>query len=190
MQRIELLRSSLEDLENSRVTLLNGELCLLFSNDTGYDSLVVGDGFTEARHLPRISLNRSGGSTFLGIANPTTDPGSPLSDIFYLAKESGEYKLFGDITLEEGEIALLLWKYGGWTKITVLEQVSSIIEVTNRLKELSEKVVLGISLGGNILERNEDGTVTIPVDSELSNTSPNPIQNKVVSNVLDWYEGD
>lgn len=190
MQRIELLRSSLEDLENSRVTLLNGELCLLFSNDTGYDSLILGDGFTEARHLPRISLNRSGGSTFLGMATPDTDPGTPLSDVFYFAKEAGKYKKFGDITIEIGEIAMLLWKYGGWTKITVLEQMSDTTEVIERLKELNEKVVMGINLGGTVLMRNEDGTVTIPVDNELNNNSPNPIQNQVVSNVLDWYEGD
>lgn len=187
MKRLELLRSSLEDLNNSNKTLLDGEVCLVSSsNGTGYDMIVVGDGDTEACNLPKVMLNRSGGCTFLGIAIPTTNPEKPLSDSFYVANMEGDYENFGNITLEKGEVAFLVWKYESWTKITVIEHS----DFDSMFEELTEKAIFGIKIGDTELTRGEDGVLEIPVDSELNANSTNPIQNKAVCAAFEWYEGE
>lgn len=56
-------------------------------------------------------------STFVGIATPTTNPGVPDGNVFYLATEAGTYSNFGSIELLEEESAILEWR-GSWVKKT------------------------------------------------------------------------
>ena len=53
-------------------------------------------------------------STFAGIATPTTDPGTPDGNIFYIAGE-GSYPNFDNQVVEVGQIAVLKWD-GSWHK--------------------------------------------------------------------------
>lgn len=53
---------------------------------------------------------------FAGIATPTTNPGTPDQNIYYLAFENGTYSNFNAITLNN-EIAILLNQNGAWKKI-------------------------------------------------------------------------
>lgn len=54
-------------------------------------------------------------STFAGIATPTTNPGVPDGNVFYLATEAGTYSNFNGIEIASGEAVILEWrKY--WTK--------------------------------------------------------------------------
>ena len=187
-QRVKLLHDSLEAVQGSSVILSPAEICLIESGDSGFDSLVIGDGKTEARSLTIIPLNVSKGSTFLGRAIPDTIPGTPAQPVFYMATSPGVYSGFGDLLVEPGEISFLIYKYGGWIKETVLRVDQELDEnslrpvsnkvITEDLKELEKK----ITSGGNI-----------QVDSELSDKSENPIMNKVVSEKfkeLDWYDGN
>ena len=188
-RRLELLRSSLEDLERSSVILLDGEPCLISSNETGYNSLIIGDGKTRASELPKVVLNRTGGCEFLGIALPDTDPGNPLGNVFYFAKEPGYYYNFGGIQVGDGEIVILVWKYESWTKITLLEQTLDSSVVLGQLRDIKDRAVFGVKIGDKEIKRNEEGVIEIPVDEELNQNSTNPIQNKAVYDALDWYEG-
>lgn len=52
---------------------------------------------------------------FAGIATPTTNPGTPDQNIYYLAFENGTYSNFNAITLNN-EIAILLNQNGVWKK--------------------------------------------------------------------------
>ena len=54
-------------------------------------------------------------STFAGIATPSTNPGTPDGDVFYLATRAGTYANFNGIAIADGEAVILEWK-GGWTK--------------------------------------------------------------------------
>ena len=55
------------------------------------------------------------GYLFMGVATPTTNPGTPDQKVFYIASESGTYPNFGGLTVSDGEVAIL--KYNGtWTK--------------------------------------------------------------------------
>lgn len=187
-QRIRLLHDSLEAVQGSEVILKEAEICLIESSNTGFDSLIIGDGRTEAKSLKIIPLNVSKGSIFLGRAIPDTIPGTPTQPVFYMASSPGVYSGFGDLQVESGETSFLIYKYGGWIKETVCRVDSELNEdslnpisnkaVTKALKELEKK----ITSGGNI-----------QVDSELSDESENPIMNKVVADKFkefDWYDGN
>lgn len=53
-------------------------------------------------------------STFAGIATPTTNPGTPDGNVFYIAGE-GTYTNFSNLIVDKGELAVLKWN-GTWSK--------------------------------------------------------------------------
>lgn len=57
-------------------------------------------------------------ATFAGIATPTTNPGTPDGNVFYIAAK-GTYPNFGAQTVETGQIATFIWKDSKWTKQTI-----------------------------------------------------------------------
>ena len=188
-QRIKLLRETADALLESNVVLGDGEICLIDSSGNGYDSLVIGNGQTEARSLKLIPLNVSKGSVFLGTAIPETIPGTPTQQVFYLAKTAGAYSGFGNMTVEPGEIAFLVYRYGGWSKIKIIQVDEELSETSTNpvqnkvlyraLKDLEDKIV--------------EGAIKVPIDSEFSDESENPIMNRTVTrkfNEFDWYVGD
>lgn len=56
-------------------------------------------------------------STFAGVATPTTDPGTPDGNVFYIAGE-GTYVNFSGLSVGMGELAVLKWN-GTWSKQTI-----------------------------------------------------------------------
>ena len=58
------------------------------------------------------------GYQFMGTATPTTDPGTPDQNVFYIANEKGAYTNFGGINIDEDGVFLLLYN-GAWTKLLV-----------------------------------------------------------------------
>lgn len=57
-----------------------------------------------------------GGATFVGIATPTTNPGTPDANVFYLASTTGTYTNFDAITVA-GEFTVLTNRSGSWAAI-------------------------------------------------------------------------
>lgn len=188
IQRIKLLKGTRGSLEESEVILLDGELCLVNSEGTGYDSLVIGDGRTEAKSLTLIPLNVAQGSVFLGRAHPTLIPGTPTGPVFYLADIAGEYAGFGNMVVDEGETAFIMYRYGGWSKITInTKQV-----IDTELSDTSENPVQNKVIYKALKDLKDEifeGKVTI--DSEFSDSSENPVMNRTITrkfNEFDWYE--
>lgn len=61
-------------------------------------------------------INSLGGYyQFAGIATPSTNPGTPDQNVFYLASTAGTYVNFGGLVLADGEIAILKYN-GAWSK--------------------------------------------------------------------------
>lgn len=58
------------------------------------------------------------GYQYIGVATPSTDPGTPDQNVFYFAAQSGTYANFGSFTLASGEIAILKYN-GSWQKETI-----------------------------------------------------------------------
>lgn len=55
------------------------------------------------------------GYQFMGVATPSTNPGTPDANVFYLASTTGTYTNFGGLVLDDGEIAILKYN-GAWSK--------------------------------------------------------------------------
>lgn len=55
------------------------------------------------------------GYQYMGIATPTTNPGTPDQNVFYLASTAGTYTNFGGLSLADGEISILKYN-GAWSK--------------------------------------------------------------------------
>ena len=55
--------------------------------------------------------------SYKGIAQPTTNPGVPDSNVFYIAGE-GTYVNFSGLSVGMGELAVLKWN-GTWSKQTI-----------------------------------------------------------------------
>lgn len=58
------------------------------------------------------------GYQFMGVATPSTNPGTPDQKVFYIASEAGTYANFGSIVLASGEIVAITYN-GNWVKNVV-----------------------------------------------------------------------
>lgn len=77
--------------------------------------------------LNNIISNLGANAQFAGVATPETTPGTPDGDVFYLAGKAGVYSNFSQITLENGEVAALIWNGSSWTKKTISQPDTTII---------------------------------------------------------------
>lgn len=69
---------------------------------------------TLATLISQIGVN----ATFAGIATPSTAPGTPDQNVFYIAGQSGTYPNFNAIVLDN-EVAILSNKSGTWVKTAI-----------------------------------------------------------------------
>ena len=77
-------------------------------------TLAVYDGQNKVLESYLTHLRNT--ATFGGIATPTTNPGTPTSKVFYIAKEKGTYQYFGKVITED-EVIILLWD-SIWRKLS------------------------------------------------------------------------
>lgn len=54
-------------------------------------------------------------ATFVGIATPLTNPGTPDGNVYYIASQAGTYANFGGISLDGQDILILLYNGATWT---------------------------------------------------------------------------
>lgn len=86
-------------------------------------------------------------ATFVGIAIPETNPGTPTSKVFYIAKEKGTYRYFGKVITED-EVIILLWDSATWRKLsTGIASQKSLIE----LNGIKETIKIGVITTANLI---------------------------------------
>ena len=68
-----------------------------------------------------IGANR----TYAGIVTPTTAPGTPDANIFYLASTAGLYVNFDNITVNPAELAVIVNTTSGWSKNTIVADMAA-----------------------------------------------------------------
>ena len=56
------------------------------------------------------------GYQFIGVATPTTNPGTPDKRVFYIASTAGTYSNFGGLEVTEDEVVVLTWD-SSWHKV-------------------------------------------------------------------------
>ena len=95
------------------------------------------------------------GYQYAGVSTPDTNPGTPDTNVFYIAATAGTYTNMGGLVVSDDEVAIL--KYNGtWTKdvtgVATAEQVSQLQqEVTNLLSQKADK-----RLGANIIDPSKE----------------------------------
>lgn len=75
--------------------------------------------------LDTIVSNIGANRTYAGIAVPTTAPGTPDANIFYLASTAGSYVNFDNITVNAAELALISNTTSGWSKTTIVADMAA-----------------------------------------------------------------
>lgn len=111
-----------------------------------------------------ISIINSLGANaqFAGIATPSTNPGTPDQNIFYLATEAGIYVNFSSIKVNDGEVVILEYR-GTWVKkVTGLAIASKISEIERISAE--NKLFIDSIIGG-------EKTLQSVYDLRYTNTS-------------------
>lgn len=69
--------------------------------------------------LNSIINNVGENATYTGIATPSTNPGAPDGNVFYIATQAGTYSNFGGAELEAG-LSILLWNGSSWSVTKVM----------------------------------------------------------------------
>lgn len=108
------------------------------------------------------------GYQFVGIANPTTDPGTPDAKVFYLAGQNGTYTYFSGLSLNDGEIAILAFDIQ-WHKLS-----TNIVS-----KQMLDMAISGIEpiVNNGIINNAPDEEDITTVNSLLKLKDRTPINN-------------
>ena len=109
------------------------------------------------------------GYTFLGVATPTTNPTTPEGKAYYLAGAAGTYTNFGNIVVNDDEVALLVWGGTAWSKVVSpaasKEEVSQLAQEVPQIEKdaLTENAHYILFEQGNIdsLGQNSESTERI-----------------------------
>lgn len=70
------------------------------------------------------------GYMYAGLATPSTNPGTPDQNVFYIASTAGTYSNFGSLVLSAGEVAILRYN-GSWAKDTTGFATTGLVSVSN-----------------------------------------------------------
>lgn len=66
--------------------------------------------------LNNIISSVGGNASFVDVAVPSTNPGVPDGNVFYLTATAGTYPNFNGIEVRDGEAVILLWNNNAWSK--------------------------------------------------------------------------
>ena len=137
------------------------------------DSIIKTNGanaITGADHqgvLHSVVTAIGGGYNFIGVAVPSTNPGTPDEKQFYVAKEAGTYSHFGNAIVNIGEIAFLKGSGSSWTKeiISIYEDYDKYADVdpTTIGTPESGKFFEGV-FGGKPWIKDDAGNITYVYD--------------------------
>ena len=104
------------------------------------------------------------GYQFMDLATPSTNPGTPDQNVFYIASTFGNYANFGNLVVNKNEVAILAYN-GTWTKkvwgAATQEQVD---ELTQRVENLEDNQ---INMYGEILPTQQYDGKTVNAQGEV-----------------------
>jgi NifU-like protein involved in Fe-S cluster formation len=160
---------------------------------------ITGEGLNVVLQSIVTSLKK--GYQFAGIATPSTNPGMPDQKVFYIANGKGTYTNFGGINVTEDEVIFLVldnaWHKaatGIATDAKLKEAVTELTEIAGKINTKQDKLTIDSALSPTSTNPIQNKAVKealdakqdkLTIDSALSPTSTNPIQNKVVKEALD-----
>ena len=92
--------------------------------------------------LLSIINNVGANATYIGTATPTTNPGSPDGNVFYISATPGTYTNFGGLVLERGKAYTIVnGANNAWTAIAInIPSIYAIVYINN-LKVDSDAII-------------------------------------------------
>lgn len=148
--------------------------------------------------LDAMVASLGAGYQYAGIAIPTTNPGTPDQNVFYIAATPGTYTNFGNIVVADGECVVLKGTGSTWSKevtgAATADQVSQLGQENNgdyfkmlsQFNEVSSDTVATVTTGAKMsqvaLEANKSYVVYIKGNiSAFSEIAPVLYYRHVVS---------
>ena len=131
----------------------------------------------EVMQATLLSMVNSLGANFqyAGIATPTTNPGTPDQNVFYLAATAGTYANFGNIVLGENEVAILKYN-GAWVKDTTGLASAEKVNQLSQEVEVSDATVIQHA----VLEKTRVNGTTMKISSlKTESTYYIPVKNGI-----------
>ena len=125
-------------------------------NNERLDNILVGLG-------DRIDVLKNAGYLYAGVAIPSTDPGTPKANVFYISNGKGTYTNFGGIEVTEDDVVILYYDTA-WHKVAIGIASGDFINISN------DGVYFVDNQGYIILSITEEGIKTINVPSFESTT--------------------
>lgn len=109
------------------------------------------------------SIVNSIGAEFLfaGVAEPTTNPGSPDQNVFYIAIKGGTYTNFGNVVIPNG-ITIFKWN-GSWSNQILFAGDGGVFDITaynNNTKYADLTAALGTN-GANVPQYLQKGGISV-----------------------------
>ena len=97
--------------------------------------------------------------TYGGVAHPADNPGTPEGGVVYIASDEGTYVNFGGLTLEDNELAVLVWDGTSWSKesVTYIEDLGDIEEAKQEALAAIAEAIQGLNIYYTI--ETDKGTV-------------------------------
>lgn len=137
--------------------------------------------------LLSIISNVGANATYIGVATPTTNPGTPDGNVFYISATPGEYVNFGGLVLERGKAYTIKNEANNvWSAVAIsIPSTDAIIDINN-VKVDSDAIIDRINYFNNALFQNgyylNDAVGTIKTVSPSFNGSAIAMNVKVDPN--------
>ena len=129
--------------------------------------------------LNNIISNVGENASFAGVATPSTNPGAPDGNVFYIASESGTYSNFGGI-VNNGECLILKKNEDSWVSI------ETGIITNKKLSNLLGLVIDTSTFVNGQWIGNGEGLLSDNNSSYLRNSGPIPISGNT-NNIISLY---
>lgn len=78
------------------------------------------EGLTVKQYLLTIISSLTVGYQFMGVATPSTSPGTPDQNVFYVASTPGIYSNFDSFTLKSGQLVVFIYN-GSWSSNIIFD---------------------------------------------------------------------
>lgn len=182
----------------SDVKIEDGNLVIQFNTDAGKQDIEIPltDIFNPANYYTKTVIDElltvinnklADGCLYRGMAEPTTNPPTPTTKVFYIATKAGTYTNFGNIAVTEG---ITILKYDGinWSK----EQISysdGVFDISayNGTSYADLSAALGTN-GANIPENLRKGGMSVKfvLSSDNKNVQFRCITDEFTTEVSAW----
>lgn len=90
--------------------------------------------------LTQMINSLGAGYQYIGVATPSTNPGSPDTKVVYIASTAGTYTYFGGIVVSDGEVVFLRWDSSWHKDVTGCSSVSKVSDLFEKVSDIYGRI--------------------------------------------------